>query len=223
MIRINGLSHRVLRVPDLALPAGRVAVIGPNGGGKTTLLRLIAGIDLPEEGEVLVDGLPPRERDVGWVGENPEETLLFSRVCDEIASALRFRHDSCPAVDERVRAVAADLGILTLLGREVGSLSTGERIRVALAAALAPHPSLLVLDETDSHLDWEGAAAVETLVHGSSCPYVVQTTHRMDLAGRADILIYLERGRVIHAGSPTAVFAALSGTAFSPPSQGWCR
>ena len=170
MIRVTGLSHRVLRIPDLVLPGGRVAVIGPNGGGKTTLLRLVAGIDLPGEGEVLVDGLPPRELDVGWAGENPEETLLFGRVTDEIASALRFRRNPCAAVEGRVREVAADLGILPLLGRDTASLSTGERVKVALAAALAARPALLVLDETDSHLDTEGAAAVEALVRGSACP-----------------------------------------------------
>jgi energy-coupling factor transporter ATP-binding protein EcfA2 len=222
MIRITGLSHRLLRVPDLALPQGRIAVIGPNGGGKTTLLRLIAGIDLPEEGEILVDGRPPRELEVGWAGENPEETLLFGRVEDEIASPLRFRHDPCALVDERVQAMAADLGILPLLGRETGSLSTGERVKVALAAALAARPGLLVLDETDSHLDGESAAMVEALVRPGACPHVLQATQRMDLAARADILVFLDGGRVVHAGSPTAVFAALSGTAFVPP-QGWCR
>jgi energy-coupling factor transport system ATP-binding protein len=223
MIRITGLSHRALHVPDLALPAGRVALIGPNGGGKTAFLRLVAGIDLPEKGEILVDGLPPRRMEVGWVGENPEETLLFTRVADEIASALRFRHDPCPAVDDRIRAVAGELGILPLLGRETGSLSTGERVKVALAAALAADPGLLVLDEADSHLDGESAAAVEALVRGSSAPHVLQATQRMDLAARADLLLYLEGGRVVHAGSPAAIFAALTGTAFAPTPEGWCR
>jgi biotin transport system ATP-binding protein len=223
MIRVTGLSHRILRVPDLTLPSGRVAVIGPNGGGKTTLLRLIAGMDLPEMGAVLVDGRPPREQEVGWVGENPEETLLFGRVEDEIASALRFRHDPCALVDERVRGVAADLGIPHLVGRETGSLSTGERVKVALGAALAARPALLVLDETDSHLDCESATAVEALVRAGPPPHVVHATQRMDLAARAEVVVYLEGGRVVHAGSPAAVFAALSGTAFVPPTRGWCR
>jgi len=223
MIRIAGLSHRALRVPDLVLPTGRVAVIGPNGGGKTTLLRLVAGIDLPGEGEILVDGLPPRQVEVGWVGENPEETLLFTRVADEIASALRFRHDPCLFVEEQVKAVAGDLGILSLRDRETGSLSTGERVKVALAAALAARPGLLVLDETDSHLDGESAAGVEALVRTSACPHVLLATQRMELAARADLLVFLEAGRVVHAGSPAAVFAGLSGTPFSPPVQGWCR
>ena len=77
VIEIKALSHRVLEIPDLLIPAGRMAVIGPNGGGKTTLLRLLAGIDLPEKGEILIDGLPPRSREVGWVGEHPEQNIIF--------------------------------------------------------------------------------------------------------------------------------------------------
>jgi energy-coupling factor transport system ATP-binding protein len=222
MIRITGLSHRILRIPDLVLPEGRVAVIGPNGGGKTTLLRLLAGIDLPSKGEILVDGAPPRSREVGWVGENPEETLIFSRVSDEIASPLRFRNDPCLLVAERVRAVAGELGILPLLGRETGGLSAGEKAMVALAAALAPVPDILVLDEADSSLDGESAIAVEDLIGRASCPHVIRATQRMGLAARADYLLFLGGGRVLHAGTPGAVFAALSGTPFSPPSQGWC-
>jgi energy-coupling factor transporter ATP-binding protein EcfA2 len=223
VIRITGLSHGILGIPDLLLPGGKVAVIGPNGGGKTTLLRLLAGIDLPARGEILVDGFPPRERDVGWAGENPGETLLFGRVYDEIASPLRFRDDPCRDVDERVRAVAGDLGITDLLGRGTGDLSEGEKAMVALGAALAAGPALLVLDETDSNLDAESALAAEDLIGRASCPHVVRSTQRMDLAARADHLLYLEGGRVLHSGSPAAVFAALAGTPYSPPRWGWCR
>jgi energy-coupling factor transporter ATP-binding protein EcfA2 len=223
VIRITGLSHRILEIPELLLPAGRVAVIGPNGGGKTTLLRLVAGIDLPSRGEILVDGLPPRERDVGWAGENPGETLLFARVCDEIASPLRFRNEPCPAVDERVKAVSRDLGIAGLLGRGTQELSAGEKARVALGAALAAGPALLVLDEADSSLDAGGALAVDELLASTPCSHVVQATQRMDLAARAGHLLYLEGGRVLHSGSPAAVFPALAGTPYFPPRWGWCR
>jgi len=223
VIRITGLSHRVLDIPDLVLPDGKVSVIGPNGGGKTTLLRLLAGIDLPARGEILIDGLPPRSSEVGFVGENPGETLIFGRVYDEVASPIRFRRDPCPLVDERVRAVAKDLGIDHLLDRETGRLSTGEKARVALAAALAAAPGILVLDETDSGLDGESARAVEDLLGRASCPHVLRTTQRMDLAARGDHLLFLDAGRVLHSGSPAAVFAALSGTAYSPPAGGWYR
>jgi energy-coupling factor transporter ATP-binding protein EcfA2 len=200
-----------------------VSVIGPNGGGKTTLLRLLAGIDLPDSGEILIDGLPPRSKEVGWVGEEPERQIIFHRVFDEIASPLRFRHDPCPLLEARVEAVARELGIGGLLGRETSRLSAGEKVLVALGAAVAAGPDILILDETDSSLDQETASTVEGLIRGISCPHVILATQRMELAARADLLVYLEGGRVVHAGSPAAVFAALSGTAFSPPLQGWCR
>jgi len=219
MIEINGLSHRVLAIPGLLIPDGRVAVIGPNGGGKTTLLRLVAGIDLPVSGEILIDGLAPRSREVGWVGEQPDRQIIFHRVSDEIASPLRFRHDPCPVVEERVKAVAGELGIGGLLGRETGDLSEGEKALAAFGAAVAAGPHILILDETDSNLDQESAGAVEGLIRRVSCPHVLQATQRMELAARADHILFLEKGRVLHSGSPAAVFAALSGTPFSPPSR----
>jgi energy-coupling factor transporter ATP-binding protein EcfA2 len=222
VIAIRGVSHRILEIPDLLIPAGRVAVIGPNGGGKTTLLRLLAGIDLPVAGEILIDGLAPRSREVGWVGEQPEREIIFHRVSDEISSPLRFRNDPCPFVDERVKALTGELGIGELLGRETRDLSAGEKALVALAAALAAKPDILILDETDSNLDQESAGTVEGLIRGISCSHVLQATQRMELAARADHILFLERGRVLHSGNPTAVFAALTGTPFHPPSWG-CR
>jgi energy-coupling factor transporter ATP-binding protein EcfA2 len=222
VIEITGLSHRVLEIPELRIPSGRVAVIGPNGGGKTTLLRLLAGIDLPVSGEILIDGLAPRSREVGWVGEQPEREIIFHRVSDEISSALRFRHDPCPLVDERVKAVAGELGIGRLLGRETRDLSAGEKAMVALGAALAARPDILILDETDSNLDQESAGAVEGLLRIASCSHVLIATQRMELAARSDHILFLERGRVLHSGSPAAAFEALTGTPFFPPSRG-CR
>jgi len=220
VITVTGLSHRILEIPELRIPAGRVAVIGPNGGGKTTLLRLLAGIDLPGEGEILIDGLPPRSREVGWVGECPERNAIFGRVSDEIASPLRFRHDPCPLVDGRVKAFADDLGIGNLLDRGTGDLSTGQMVMVALAAALIPGPDLLVLDETDSNLDMGTAMAVEGLTRAAPCSHVVRSTQRMELAAMSDHVLFLDGGRVLHSGTPATVFGALAGTSYFPPSWG---
>ncbi|MDD4253108.1 MAG: ATP-binding cassette domain-containing protein, partial [Methanoculleus horonobensis] len=91
MIRIAGLRHRLLDIPGVAVDARHIAVIGPNGSGKTTLLSVCSGIEEPETGTVQLLDRPPSAVKVGWVGEFPDRTLLFSRVYDEIASTPRFR------------------------------------------------------------------------------------------------------------------------------------
>ncbi|MCK9308559.1 MAG: ATP-binding cassette domain-containing protein, partial [Methanoculleus sp.] len=157
MIRITDLRHRLLNIPDLRVDSRHIAVIGPNGSGKTTLLTVCAGIEEPSAGMVRLLGRPPSAVKVGWVGEFPDRTLLFSRVYDEIASTPRFRYRPCRETDERVRAAAGTVGIPHLLDAKVSALSGGEKALVALAAACAADPEVLVLDEADSHLD--GATA----------------------------------------------------------------
>ena len=222
MIRVEGLSHGPLEIPALEIPDGETAVIGPNGAGKTTLLRILSGITLPLHGSVRVDGIPPREQEVGWVGEYPDRNFLFDRVRDEIASSLRFRHLPCGEVDGRVREVAETLGIARLLDRSVMALSGGEKVLVALAAALASRPRLLLLDEVDSHLDADTALLSEAALRRAGCPAVVRVTGRMESALAAPHLLFLREGKVLHQGPPEAVFTALSGTAFLPPLWG-CR
>ncbi|MDD1654593.1 MAG: energy-coupling factor ABC transporter ATP-binding protein [Methanomicrobiales archaeon] len=222
MIRVEGLSHGPLEIPSLEIPDGETAIIGPNGAGKTTLLRILSGITPPARGSVLVDGIPPREQEVGWVGEYPDRNFLFDRVRDEIASPLRFRHLPCSEVDARVREVSETLGIGRLLDRSVAALSGGEKVLVALAAALSPRPRLILLDEVDSHLDTETARLADAALRRAGCPAVIRVTGRMESALAAPHLLFLQGGKVLHRGSPAEVFTALSGTAFLPPLWG-CR
>jgi len=216
MIAIRHLRHRVLDIGSLDLAPGITSVIGPNGSGKTTLLKLCAGITVPDAGTVLVDGLPPRNTEIGWVNEFPDRNILFDTVADEVASPLRFRRVACREVSDRVGSHLESMGIMHLKGRPVRELSGGEKILVALAAALIHRPLVLVLDECDSHLDKRRAMEVEDLIRKSKVPYVIRCTQQMEAAARGDQLVYLENGRPRHAGSPRDVFAALSGTPFYP-------
>ncbi|MFA5614726.1 MAG: ATP-binding cassette domain-containing protein, partial [Methanoculleus sp.] len=127
MIRIANLRHRIVDIPDLVVNSRYVAVIGPNGSGKTTFLSICSGIEEPGKGTVRLLGRPPSTVKVGWVGEFPDRTLLFSRAYDEIASSPRFRHRPCPETDLRVRAAATRVGIVHLLDKTASTLSGGER------------------------------------------------------------------------------------------------
>lgn len=216
MIRIVNLRHRIVDIPDLVINARYVAVIGPNGSGKTTLLSLCSGIEEPGRGTVRLLGRPPSTVKVGWVGEFPDRTLLFSRAYDEIASSPRFHYRPCPETDERVRAAAVRVGITHLLDKTTSTLSGGERALVALAAAIADDPEVLILDEADSHLDGGTADRVRRVVRESTASHILWCTQSMDIAAEADYIIFMERGVVRYCGTPDEVFARLEETCFYP-------
>jgi energy-coupling factor transporter ATP-binding protein EcfA2 len=117
-----------------------------------------------------------------------------------------------------VETIADTIGITGLLERTTRTLSGGETALVALATALVGLPSVLVLDEFDSHLDWKNAQLVTDVVRDAGIRYLLQCTQNMDLAIRADHLLYLEEGRVRLAGRAQDVFPALCGSCFYPPS-----
>jgi energy-coupling factor transport system ATP-binding protein len=216
MIRIANLRHRIVDIPDLAVDARHVAVIGPNGSGKTTLLAVCSGIEEPRNGTVRLLGRPPSAVRIGWVGEFPDRTLLFSRVYDEIASTPRFRNRPCRETNERVGAAAAQVGISHLLDAKVSALSGGEKALVALAAAGVDDPEVLILDEADSHLDADTISRVQDAVRKSTATHVLWCTQSMDNAAEADYVLFMERGAVRHHGTPDEVFAALEETCFYP-------
>jgi energy-coupling factor transporter ATP-binding protein EcfA2 len=95
-------------------------------------------------------------------------------------------------------------------------LSGGEKVLVALAAALVFRPQLLVLDEYDAHLDMHRAREIACLIRKSGTPYVIHCTQDTDAAAAGDTVIFLEGGNVSCTGTPEEVFASLAGTAFYP-------
>jgi energy-coupling factor transport system ATP-binding protein len=217
MITIEFLRHRNLTIDALDVDPGVTTIIGPNGSGKTSFLKICAGITLPVHGTVSIDNLPPRETEIGWVNEFPDRNILFARVIDEIASPLRFRRAlSCSAIEEEVRACAESVGISHLLTRAVQELSGGEKALVSLAAALVHRPKVLVLDEYDSHLDARCAATIDLAIRASGARYVIRCTQHMDTARESDHLLFIDSGRVTYYGKPEHIFPFLKGTAYYP-------
>lgn len=221
MIRVEGLDHGILSIPFLSLPNGLCVVTGRNGSGKTTLLRLLAGICVPKKGSVTVDGRDPASLERGFVHEFPGRNSIFSIVYQEVASPLWFRHAPCEEVERSVSHAARSVGIEGLLSREVRNLSGGEQVLCALATAVVGNPTLLVLDEWDSHLDGGTAAHAEECIRAMQIPHVVWCTQDMDIAASADYVVFMEGGRVRFSGTPQSVFPALKETCWYPPSWRW--
>jgi energy-coupling factor transport system ATP-binding protein len=216
MITAELLCYRNLVINALAIKPGITTIIGANGSGKTTFLKLCAGITIPDSGSLLIDDALPRETEIGWVNEFPDRNILFVNVFDEIASTLRFRRTPCNDIDSEVRAGAEAVGITYLLKRAVRELSGGEKMLVSLAAALVHHPKVLVLDEYDSHLDARTMAKIEQGIRASGAEYIIRCTQQMDTAIHSDALLFFDSGRITHAGTPEFVFPFLKGTAYYP-------
>ena len=181
-----------------------VGIVGPSGGGKTTVLRLIAGLDVPDDGEVWLDGrlasstgrvhLAPSQRNIGFVFQ---DLALWPHMT--VGGNLMFVLQSrrCPAATrkERIEEMLAVVGMSDRADEYPSHLSGGEQQRVALARALVAKPDLLLLDEPLSSLDPElraglrqELAAIPTLL-GVTMIYVTHDRSDVDVFGGQEVLI----------------------------------
>ena len=224
-VRLDGLTKRyrdVVAVDRLTLDvaAGELlAVVGPTGCGKTTLLKLIAGLLSPDEGDVLFDGepvgrLPPSERRVRMVFQDyalyPHLKVFANRGYSNLGFPLNLRRTARGRLRTVVEGVAARVGISErLFPRRPGQLSEGEKQRVAFGRALALPPRLLLLDEPFSNLDSISRATARTELrarHDEDRVTMVYVTHNLrDAFALADRVAVMNEGRLIQAGKPREI------------------
>ena len=207
--RFPGASDDALRGVDLRIePNTFVAVVGHNGSGKSTLARLLAG-RAPTGGTVERPGAAALGRDGGTsiIFQRPESQVLGVRAADD----LRWGLPADEVVD--VEGLLASVGLAGFAERETATLSGGELQRLAIAAALARRPALLISDESTAMVDPAGRRQVMDVLrrlpeHGTT---VVHVTHHLREAADADLVIVLSDGHVEAAGPPDVVLGERAG------------
>ena len=208
MLRLQGVrvsyEEPVLRGVDLDVAAGEiVCILGPSGGGKSTLLRAVAGL-VPAEGVIEVDGVsmagvPPHRRGVGMMFQHD---LLFPHL--DVAGNVGFglRRADPRRVDEMLELV----GLTGFGPRSTDTLSGGQAQRVALARALAPQPRVLLLDEPfgalDAVLKAELVLEVQLLLRELGVTVLAVTHDRQEAFTLADRVAVLRDGRLVQVGTP---------------------
>ena len=200
-----------------------VALVGSTGAGKSTLSDVILGVLEPASGSVTISGVAPREAIATWPGAIayvPQQVaLVFGTVRDNVALGLpQAAVDDDMVWEALTRAHLADFlrdsreGLDTMIGERGVRLSGGQRQRLGIARALYTRPRLLILDEATSALDAETEVAIiKTLDALEGEVTTITVAHRLATVRRADLLLYLEDGRIISRGTFEEVRASVAG------------
>lgn len=215
----DGTSVHLCGLDFLAHSGARVAVLGPNGSGKTTMLFHILGLLRAEEGEVRVFGVAPADewpairRRIGVVLQNVDEQLLAPTVFDDVAFSPRQYGLPEPEVRERTMGALELLDIAALAERVPHNLSGGEKRKVALAGALVMDPELLVLDEPFEGLDPGSRTALlklMTRLAEERDMTIVLSTHDIDTVPEFADYVYVlaPGGKIALSGTPEDLFSS---------------
>lgn len=204
-------GRTVLAATTLDLGERRIGLLGANGSGKSSLLRLAGGLVHPTSGTVTVCGHDTRagQREVraaiGYLFQNPEAQLVLARVDEDVALGLTR---GVPSAEQRDRVAAAlgRLGIEALSGRLTHQLSGGEQQLVALAGALVREPRVLLFDEPTTHLDLRFSQRLRALIDGLDQQLVI-ASHDLELIDSCERVLVLDRGSIDFDGAAADAIA----------------
>lgn len=210
MVAVNNIRLNVEKGEILTL-------LGPSGCGKTTTLRCVAGLERPDEGDVLIEGrpmfsqgfVPPSQREIGMVFQN-YAVWPHLRVFDNVAYGLKLQKLPRDVIKKRVNEVLESVGLSGLGKRYPGQLSGGQQQRVALARALVRNPKVLLLDEPLSNLDAKLRERmrfeIKSLVRRMNMTAVYVTHDQAEAMVISDRIAVMDAGNIVQVGVPEEIY-----------------
>ncbi|OEC69424.1 energy-coupling factor transporter ATPase [Streptococcus pneumoniae] len=194
-----------------------LSIVGHNGSGKSTTVRLIDGLLEAESGEIVINGQQLTEetvwsirRQIGMVFQNPDNQFVGATVEDDVAFGLENQGLSRQEMKKRVEEALDLVGMLDFKKREPARLSGGQKQRVAIAGVVALRPAILILDEATSMLDPEGRRELIETVKGIRKDYdmtVISITHDLEEVAMSDRVLVMKRGEIESTSSPRDLFS----------------
>lgn len=194
-----------------------LSIVGHNGSGKSTTVRLIDGLLEAESGEIVIDGQRLTEenvwnirRQIGMVFQNPDNQFVGATVEDDVAFGLENQGLSRQEMKKRVEEALDLVGMLDFKKREPARLSGGQKQRVAIAGVVALRPAILILDEATSMLDPEGRRELIGTVKGIRKDYdmtVISITHDLEEVAMSDRVLVMKKGEIESTSSPRELFS----------------
>ena len=213
-------SQEYYDVKDITFHVKRgewLSIVGHNGSGKSTTVRLIDGLLEAESGEIVIDGQRLTEenvwnirRQIGMVFQNPDNQFVGATVEDDVAFGLENQGLSRQEMKKRVEEALDLVGMLDFKKREPARLSGGQKQRVAIAGVVALRPSILILDEATSMLDPEGRRELIDTVKGIRKDYdmtVISITHDLEEVAMSDRVLIMKKGSIESTSSPRELFS----------------
>ena len=194
-----------------------LSIVGHNGSGKSTTIRLIDGLLEAESGEIIIDGdkltlenIWEKRRHIGMVFQNPDNQFVGATVEDDVAFGLENQGMDYQTMFDRVQEALDIVGMQDFKEREPARLSGGQKQRVAIAGVVALRPDIIILDEATSMLDPEGRLELIQTVkkikdrHGMT---VISITHDLDEVALSDRVLVMKEGQVESTSTPSELFS----------------
>ena len=226
IIEVKNLSYRydhksedyILKDVSFHVKQGEwLSIVGHNGSGKSTTVRLIDGLLEAESGDIIISGdkltadnVWEKRRQVGMVFQNPDNQFVGATVEDDVAFGLENQGMDYPMMVKRVHEALELVGMQNFKEREPARLSGGQKQRVAIAGVVALQPDIIILDEATSMLDPEGRLElIRTVkkIKDKNHLTVISITHDLDEISLSDRVLVMKNGRVESTATPRELFS----------------